>query len=531
MKFGALFLAIGLGLMYAPLFAGAAGDDFTISATLIGGDTTAPTTPTLLSVVPVAPTQINVTWQAATDDVQVAGYRLFRDSVQIATTTLLAFSDAGLTPSTTYAYTVDAFDFSGNISSSSLAIATTTFAVPLIATSTGTSRSNSGTRTGVGLVGLDIVTTKRTATFIWETTVMTQYMLVWGRTTAYELGSVSGITYTQNHLTSIDALEPGTTYFYELQATNARGVTTVLSADTFTTERSIVTQTLPNVQGFVATVSDTDVELSWRSNFLEPNLYVRVVRSHLFYPSNIQDGAVVYEGTGESFLDRGALDVRSPQYYTIFVRTREGGVSSGAIARAFKITDSPGGQGTSTEPTSTIPPDIGDDTILRALDITIVQGENEQLFDEEITLDKDVSFLISIPYGAVAKNLKSIIVSIQNPTNQRELSAYLLKLNQTGDAYTARVPAPSVSGTAGIMVEVFDYEQATVRRISSTISFVDTSTALPFFPDRLLMYLTYLFIVGSLLWCLIFLLLWWRRRREKLLPEDNNDTGATLNRV
>lgn len=510
------FSGLLLLLILVPSSLFAVGDDITISQQ-IGIDNAPPSTPILQTVVPVTSSQIDITWSAATDDLLVVGYRLFRDNVQIATTTLLSYSDTGLTASTTYQYTVDAFDASFNFSSTSPAVSTTTLdmVVPPTPTSTPGTGGSGGTRTAPNLLALAVTTTHRSARFAWQTSNPSQYVLVWGRTTAYELGSVSGSAFVENHQTVIDALEPGTLYYYELRGINTRGLTTVLSADSFTTKSSVSSGIISNVRDFTATSQNSDVVLSWKNTFSDPDYYIRIVRSHLFYPSNIQDGAVVYEGTGESFLDRGALTVRSPQYYTIFVRTREGGVSSGAIARAFKITDSPGGQGTSTEPSSTIPPDIGDDTILRALDITIVQGENEQLFDEEITLDKDVSFLISIPYGAVAKNLKSIIVSIQNPTNQRELSAYLLKLNQTGDAYTARVPATSVSGTAGIMVEVFDYEQATVRRISSTISFVDTSTELPFFPDRLLMYLTYLFILGCLFWCLIFLLLWWRRRREK----------------
>lgn len=515
MKLGALFLALGLGLLYAPVLVGAVGDDFIIQQTIIGGDTTAPTTPTLLSAVPVAPTQINVTWSASTDDVQVTGYRLFRDNVQIATTTLLAFSDAGLTPSTTYAYTVDAFDFSGNISSTSLALATTTFMVPPVATSTAPAGTNSGTRTGAGLIGLDITTTKRTATFVWETTVMTQYTLVWGRTTTYELGSVSSITYAQNHLTSIDALEPGTTYFYELRATNARGVTTVLAADSFTTKRSEVTQTLPNVQGFVATVRGADVELSWRNNFSNPDLYVRVVRSHLFYPGNIQGGAVVYEGRGELFLDRDALTQRSPQYYTVFVLDGSGAVSSGAVARVFKADTTSATTTPPTTPTSTVPVDIGDDTILSGSDIFITQHNTTQQFDGSLVVDFSAPYVVSVPFTAVPRNLKSIIVSVQNPSNQREVSAYLLKLNQAGDAYVANVPATLVVGSSRITIEVFDYEQETVRRISSQISFVDELAPVPFFPDRIMSYSWYilLFIILTGLW--YWLLVLARKRRQK----------------
>ena len=62
--------------------------------TFVGGDTTPPSTPVLRDVVPATPTQINIVWDAATDDYQLSGYRLFRDGVQIATTTQTSFSDS-----------------------------------------------------------------------------------------------------------------------------------------------------------------------------------------------------------------------------------------------------------------------------------------------------------------------------------------------------------------------------------------------------------------------------------------------------
>lgn len=494
--FGLLVLVV---LVPGPLFA--VSDDITISQQ-IGIDNSPPSTPFLQTVVPVTSSQIDITWSAATDDLLVAGYRLFRDNVQIATTTLLSYSDTGLTASTTYQYTVDAFDASFNFSSTSPAVSTTTLniVVPPTPTSTPGTIGSSGTRTATNLLTLDITASERSALFTWETNSPTQYVLVWGRTTAYELGSVSGSTYKQNHSTFIDTLEPGTTYYYELRGITTRGLAVVLAADRFTTKTSLSNDVLTNVQGFIAQTKGNDVTLSWKNSFTNPDYYVRIVRSHLFYPSTIQDGAVVYEGRGESFVDVGSLLLRSPQYYTIFVRSNSGEVSSGAIARANKVQAVGGEVATTTPPPVTIPPDIGDDTIVRAADVTIVQNERTQIFDSDITLDKDSSYLVSIPYTAVAKNLKSIIVSVQNPTNQRELSAYLLKLNQAGDAYTALIPPPAVVGVAGIMIEVFDYEAQTVRRISTNISYVDTTIPAPFFPDQLLGY----FVIG---WPLLLVLL------------------------
>ena len=90
-------------------------------------DTTPPTVPANVLATAFSSTQINVTWSASTDNVGVAGYRVFRNGTQVgATTTALSYSDTGLTPSTQYTYTVVAFDAAGNASAPSTGSTATT---------------------------------------------------------------------------------------------------------------------------------------------------------------------------------------------------------------------------------------------------------------------------------------------------------------------------------------------------------------------------------------------------------------------
>jgi hypothetical protein len=79
-------------------------------------DTTPPTTPQGLTATAAGSTQIELSWSASSDDVGVAGYTIRREGVVIATTagTTTSYTDSGLAPSTTYSYTVDAFDAAGN---------------------------------------------------------------------------------------------------------------------------------------------------------------------------------------------------------------------------------------------------------------------------------------------------------------------------------------------------------------------------------------------------------------------------------
>lgn len=108
-----------------PSIAFAATSGFTVGFQT--GDSNAPTVPTALTATAVSTSQINLSWTASTDTFGVAGYRIFRDLVFLATSTVTTYSDTGLTASTTYSYTVSAFDAALNISAhSATATATTT---------------------------------------------------------------------------------------------------------------------------------------------------------------------------------------------------------------------------------------------------------------------------------------------------------------------------------------------------------------------------------------------------------------------
>ncbi len=92
-------------------------------------DTTAPTIPTGLSATAVSSSQIILSWSASTDNIGVAGYKVYRGGSQIATVTGTTYNDTGLSPSTTYTYTVSAYDAAGNVSGQSSPTSATTTAL------------------------------------------------------------------------------------------------------------------------------------------------------------------------------------------------------------------------------------------------------------------------------------------------------------------------------------------------------------------------------------------------------------------
>jgi chitodextrinase len=79
-------------------------------------DASPPTSPTELRVEPVGPREVDLAWAAATDDVPVAGYTIYRGDRRLGTVdgTTLSFADQSVDAGTEYSYRVDAFDAASN---------------------------------------------------------------------------------------------------------------------------------------------------------------------------------------------------------------------------------------------------------------------------------------------------------------------------------------------------------------------------------------------------------------------------------
>jgi chitodextrinase len=105
-----------LGLQDVILEAHNVGIVFVAAAGNNGSDSEPPTAPTELSA-KVKGKQVTLSWQAATDNVAVTGYAVWRDGARIGDAAETGFDDNSVTPGTAYTYTVTAYDAAGNISS------------------------------------------------------------------------------------------------------------------------------------------------------------------------------------------------------------------------------------------------------------------------------------------------------------------------------------------------------------------------------------------------------------------------------
>ena len=100
-----------------------------VEAVLI--DLTAPTFPSSspgLTTSGISGTQITISWSAASDNVGVVGYNVYRNGNYAITVTTLSYTDTGLSSNTNYSYYIRAVDAAANVSAPSTTVNATTAA-------------------------------------------------------------------------------------------------------------------------------------------------------------------------------------------------------------------------------------------------------------------------------------------------------------------------------------------------------------------------------------------------------------------
>ncbi len=437
--------------------------------TQYGGDTTIPSTPTLLSAIPVAQTQIDVSWGASTDDFLLGGYKVFRDTVQIATTTLTTYSDFGLTPNTVYTYFIKAFDDSLNVSSSSGSVSTTT--LPSVATSTPTTTpvsSSGGSLTSMELRSLTLIPSLTAVHVQWETSLYSRFELHWGRSSSYELGFVANDVYKKINATVIDGLESGTTYEYELIAYDQQNHQTVLKRSQFKTLSAPDTMAPANVSNLHATIDGNAVLLSWDNPPESDFSHVRIVRSPLFYPNDQQDGFIAYIGKNNSYYDTRALQNQPIQYYTVFSYDMQGNISSGAIITVRLESF--------VEPQTSSSPDTASSSLSDNLDFEAIEFiQNNVLIDTQM-IDAFSPLTVRIPYEKLPEHLKTVMLSFTHPTDSTATFSFLLRINKDKTYYEAVIAPLRIKGLYPVSLIVYDYHIQKLSVVEGVVRVVAVAT-------------------------------------------------------
>lgn len=441
-----------------------AAEDFPVQA-LIGGDSTPPSVPASLVATGVATTQIDLTWGTSTDNFLLSGYHVWRDDVRIATTTLPSYSDTGLTASTSYLYYVTAFDSSFNISgSSSVATGTTLSVAPPAATTTETEEGGGpvfGSKAhslADEVRSLSVMPSRDSVIIRFETESAIRGVVRWGEGSSYEIGSLVENTFGRTHVITITGLIPGKRYEYILEGENGIGRSGIMYQGNFATLPPVDIFAPGNVTGLHLEKKESDLILAWKNPEDVDFAKIRIVYSDRFYPSDIADGSVVYEGKGEDFTDQGRGAVPGRHYYTVFSYDELGNISSGAI-----ISLNIGVDGT----IATSSPEEGNpeqNEIKLSLSDLVFTQDGAALIPEgnTITIDGTKQLMVSIPYDRVPEHLKTILVRIQSNSDANQSFSFLLRINKDKSGYTSTVAPFGISGTFPFVVTVFDFKTSQI---------------------------------------------------------------------
>jgi chitodextrinase len=223
------------------------------STTSTSTDTTAPSVPTGLTATAVSSSQINLAWKASTDNVGVSGYKVYRGTTLIATTTTTSFANTGLAASTTYTYRVSAFDTTGNVSSQSVSASATTKAASTDSTAPSVPIGLTATAASSSQINLSWTASS-------DNVKVTGYRV-------YRNGTqIATVTTTSYYSTGLAA---STSYTYRVSAFDTAGnVSSQSVSASATTKAASADTTAPSVPtGLTATAaSSSQINLAWKAS-------------------------------------------------------------------------------------------------------------------------------------------------------------------------------------------------------------------------------------------------------------------------
>ena len=299
-------LANGTAYHYGVVAYDAAGNASAPStATATPADTIAPSTPSGLTATP-ADGQVSLVWNAATDNVGVTGYRVYRDGALVASPTEAYFADTGLANGVSHGYTVVAVDAAGNTSAATAPVNATP-AIPAGSDSTPPSApQNLHGTAGTSQAAL-------TWTASTDDVGVVGYRVYRDNV---QVGSPAGPSFTDTGLTN------GVTYAYKVAAVDAGGNVSGFSATVTVKPTDTTPPSVPGGLALAKNAAQHSITFSWTA----ATDNVGVVRYRVW-----RNGQLIGQPTGTSITDVD-LSNQATYSYTVAAVDAAGNVSAQAPA-------------------------------------------------------------------------------------------------------------------------------------------------------------------------------------------------------
>jgi fibronectin type 3 domain-containing protein len=213
-------------------------------------DKTPPSPPTGFNGTAYSTSVIHLTWNASTDNVGVAGYMVYRDGALVGTTSGTSYSDKNLLQSTTYNYSLAAYDVAGNAST----------ALSPIFVATLSPKDTTPPSIATNLVARAVSTFQ--VNFSWSPSTdnvgVAGYIIFRGAS-ATSLAVFAGVN-TNSYVDT--AVIPSKTYYYAVVAYDAKGNQSALSTPASVTTPQEPPPSVPTGLRVTSTAWN-QVNLSW----------------------------------------------------------------------------------------------------------------------------------------------------------------------------------------------------------------------------------------------------------------------------
>lgn len=358
---------------------------------------------------------------------------------------------------------------------------------------------------------------------LWSTNPHTRGIIMWGATPDLELGSISAPLYNREHTTFIESLIEQKTYYFRIIAQDGFGNMVDSGIVSFITKGKDDVQSPSNPITFTAKVEGAAIRLDWQNPLDEDFRSVRIIRSPLFYPADTVDGALVYEGSLETFLDTEVeKDIR--YYYTLFARDAAGNYSSGVVADAIIFTD--GGSEEIEPPFENLPdapfvhPQID---ALTLYDLEYIQKGillPVSSTSPRIYIDGGYDLLVRLEYEKVPEVLKTIAITLTDPIEKDKHFSFLLRVNKDKSYYEARLSPLKRTGVYEFLFAVLDYKNQNLKKLYGQFIVDKVSALVTVLRTPVVITYARTTLMSFLLLFMIFIIACLRRRQQYLEDES-----------
>ena len=268
-------------------------------------DNVPPSSPPDLAATPTL-TSVLLTWQAASDNVEVTGYRIKRGTLTLATVPDLNYTDSGLDNDTAYQYQVIALDARGN-ESAPATISTTTLPDTAAPSSPGS---------------LAATPAIQSVQLVWDAATdnigVTGYRILRNNTV---IATVQGLAFNDT------GLQPQTNYAYQVVAVDAADNASVPAALSTATLSDTTNPGAPG--GLAGTAHLMSIDLSWTAASDNVGVTGYEIRRNGQLLATVEE--LEYEDTG--------LQADTSYEYDVRAKDAAGNVSAAAVVTVSTLAD------------------------------------------------------------------------------------------------------------------------------------------------------------------------------------------------